>query len=397
MGSKTAHRAVLLVTDWFEPRFNQGVARFARERGWYLSLEAAYSRELPHGWRGDGCIAMIGGAATAKFVKSLGVPTVSTSQSWPSARLPIVDDDNLAVGRMAARHFLERGYRHLAYCTPGMNQVAIDRLAGFAGEAAKTRVHVAELLAALTPENAKNWTALRSRLRVALKALPKPCGVFCVDDRLAAMVCDVATEVGVSVPGELSVLGVGNLEIACECSPVTLSSIALDPEAHGYAAAGMLEELFLKKPGDHAPAELPTRLLPPVGVVERASTRGVAVHDPALSRAVARLLENPEEEISADALARHAGIGRQKLYDLFAAEFRCTPGAFVEQARLRLACRLLADPERKLDTVAKESGFGSALRMHRAFLRRFSLSPGRWRKLAAAGKAPGPDVLPAPR
>lgn len=397
MDSKVAHRAVLLVTDWFDERFNRGVARFARERGWYLSLEAAYSRELPHGWRGDGCVAMISSAATAKFVKSLRVPTVGTSSAWPAARLPIVDDDNRAVGRMAARHFLERGYRHLAYCTPGMNPVGRDRLAGFSGEAAKARVRVAELLTALTPENAKNWTALRRSLRGALKALPKPCGVFCVDDRLAALVCDVAAELGVSVPGELAVLGVGNLEIACEGSPVTLSSIALDPEAHGYAAAGMLEELFSKKPGDRAPAEPSVRLLPPVGVIERASTRGVAVHDPALALAVARLFEHPEEEPSADTLARHAGVGRQKLYDLFAAEFRCTPGEFLEQARLRLACRLLADPERKLHAVAKESGFGSSLRLHRAFLRRFSLSPGRWRTLAASGKAPRPEMLPAAR
>ena len=386
-------RSVLLATDWFEPRFNQGVARFARERGWNLSLESAYGRDLPWGWRGDGCVAMVSGAETARFVRSLKLPSVDSSHAHPGLRLPRVNDDDLAVGAMAADFFLSRGYRNLAFCSPGLNPVARDRMTGFTKAAAARGVTVAGLLPS-EKTGSEAWARLRRRLCRDLAALPKPCGVFCVDDRLGAMVCDAAAEVGLSVPGDLAVLGVGNLEMACECSRVPLSSVALDPEAHGYATARLLEEVMDGKHGAWPPSSPTVRLLPPKGVIERASTQGVAAHDPALARAVARLCAHPEENLSIEALAAHAGIGRQKLYELFAAELRCTPGAFAEQVRLRLACRLLADPGKKMSAAAKESGFVSTLRMHRAFRRALGRSPGDWRKQALAGKAPWPGVLP---
>lgn len=386
-------RSILLATDWFEPRFNQGVARFAHERGWHLSLEAAYSRTLPWGWRGDGCIAMVSSAEMARFVRSLKVPTVDSSHAWPALRLPRVRDDDHAIGVLAAEFFRGRGYRYLAFCSPGRNPVTRDRLAGFIKGAATQGVRIAELLPP-TQAGGEDWAALRRRLRRVLPELPKPCGVFCVDDRLGAMVCDVAAESGLTVPGDLAVLGVGNLEMACECSRSPLSSIALDPEAHGHALAALLEKVLDGAFGPWPLRSPPTSLLRPSGVIERASTQGVAAHHPALARAVTRLCTRPEEDLSIAALADHARVGRQKLYELFEAEFNCTPGAFAEQARLRLACRLLADPQRKPLAVAKAAGFGSTLRMHRAFVRVLGQSPGRWRKRAAQGEVGLPEVLP---
>jgi LacI family transcriptional regulator len=336
---------------------------------------------------------MVSSVETAKFVRSLKVPVVDSSHAWPGLRLPRVHDDDMAIGAMAADFFLGRGYRHMAFCSPGRNPVARDRLSGFSRAAVAKGAKVAELLPAM-PGGGEAWAELRRRLRRALPALPKSCGVFCVDDRLGAMVCDVAAEAGLAVPGDLAVLGVGNLEMACECSRVPLSSVALDPEAQGYAAAGLLEEVLGGKYGPWPQRMPPVRLLQPKAVVERASTRGVAAHDPALARAVAHLCAHPAEGLSIHALAAHAGVGHQKLYGLFAREFRCTPGEFAEQVRLRLACRLLGDPGKKLRAVAQESGFGTALRLHRAFGRKLGVSPGRWRKLHAAGRADMPAVLP---
>lgn len=387
-------RSILLATDWFEPRFNHGVARFAREHGWHLSLEAAYGRILPRGWKGDGCVAMVSSPEMAGFVRSLKVPVVDSSHAWPGLRLPRVHEDDGAIGRMAAQYFLERGFRHLAFCSPGHNPVARARRDGFVAAAKGGGAAFGELLPAGASETADSWAGIHQRLTRALLALGRPTGVFCVDDRMSAVVCEIAQREGLDIPGRVSVLGVGNLEIACECSWVPLSSIQLDPEQGGYEAAKLLAEVLDGRHGPWPPERPPVRLLQPQRVVERASTQGVAVHDPHLARAVARLFAHPTEDPSIEELATHARVGRQKLYELFAREFRCTPGEFADQVRLRLACRLLGDPQRKLHAVARDSGFGTTLRMHRSFMRKVGIPPGAWRTLEARGKAPKVGVLP---
>ncbi len=389
--------SILLITDWFDNRFHHGVARFAREHGWHLSLEAAYDRSLPWGWQGDGAVAMVSSEETAKFVRSLKVPVVDSSHAWPGLRLPRVHEDDEAIGGMAARYFLERGFLQLAFCSPGRNPVACSRRDGFAAAAKAAGAAFLELLPAGAKDaadEAGSWVGIRHRLTRSLAGLGRPTGVFCVDDRTAAMVCEIAKNGRLDIPGRVSVLGVGNLEIACECSWVPLSSIQVDSERGGYEAARLLQEVLDGKHGRWPLKMPPVRRMAPAGIVERASTQGVAAQDPHLARAVARLFAHPTEDLSIQALAAHAKVGHQKLYELFAREFRCTPGEFSERIRLRLACQLLADSPKKLCAVAQESGFGSTLRLHRAFMRKLGASPGRWRKSHAAGQAQVPAILP---
>lgn len=387
-------RSILLVTDWFDLRFHQGVARFAREHGWRLSLESAYGRALPWGWRGDGVVAIISSEETAQFVRSLKVPVVDASQSWSKLRLPRVHEDDAAIGRMGAEFFLERGFRQLAYCSPDDNPVHRVRRDGFRQAAKAGGAALVELVLRDKTSGDKTWQAIRDDAAKKLRALDRPTGLLCVDDCSAALVCDIAKEEGVDIPGRLAILGVGNLETACECSWVPLSSIQLQTEQSGHEAARMLEEILSGKHGRWPQKSPPTRMLAPVGIIERASTQGVAAQDERLARVVQHMYAHPVEEAPVESLAAIARVGNRKLYELFAEEFQSTPAAFFEQVRLRAACRLLADPARKMRVVAKEAGFGTTLRLHRAFMRCVGMPPGRWRKLEARGKAPKVAVLP---
>lgn len=385
-------RSILLVTDWFDARFQHGVARFAREHQWRLSLEAAYARQLPRGWKGDGCVAMLSSPETAGFVGKLGVPVVDSSHAWEGWRLPRVHEDDAAIGRVAAQFFLGRGYRQLVYFAFGDGPVGRARRDGLraAAKAAGAGFHDLTPTAGVAQGSAQGpW------LVAQLRAFTEPVGVLCVDDSVAAKVVETAKAQNLDIPGRVAVLGVGNLEIACECAWLPLSSIPVDPERIGYEAARLLEEILSGRHGPWPLAKPPVRLMPPGAVIERASTQGVAVRDPRLARLVTRLLGKPAEDLSLDAMARAAGVGRSRLYDLFAAEFRLTPAAFVERIRLRAACEKLADPARKLQAVARETGFGSSLRLHRAFARQMGMPPGAWRKARATGGAcpPVPALL----
>jgi AraC-like DNA-binding protein len=88
--------------------------------------------------------------------------------------------------------------------------------------------------------------------------------------------------------------------------------------------------------------------------------------------------------LSAAALCRHFGISRAQLYRLFESDgglFR-----YVQERRLRRAFRLLASPAggaARLMDIAFDFRFGSDNTFIRAFRRRFGLTPGEVRELAA--------------
>lgn len=380
-------RSILLATDRFDHHFHLGVARFAHEHDWRLSLESAYGRALPQDWRGDGVVAIVESKETAGFVASLKIPTVDAAQAWSGKlRLPRVHADDAAIGRAGAQFFLERGFRHLAFCAPADNPSHRARRDGFRQAAKAAGARFVELL----PRDQASGDSVARQLR----ALGHPTGLCCADDCTAALLCEIAREENVEIPSQVAILGAGNLEAACEYARVPLSSIRFDAEHHGYETARLLEEILA---GQHGPWPLkspPVRLLAPGAVLERASTHGVAAQDERLARVVRHMHAHPGDDASVVALAGLARVGQRKLYELFAQEFNTTPAAFFDRVRLGIACRLLADPGRKLRAVAKEAGFGTALRMHRAFVRQVGVPPGAWRKLHAAGKAPQVTAWP---
>ena len=88
--------------------------------------------------------------------------------------------------------------------------------------------------------------------------------MFCDDDVLAAGLYVAARERGLRVPGDLSVVGFDDLDIARVLDP-PLTTVAADPAALGAAA---FERLLARLAGDDGPAET----LVPVHLVVRGST-----------------------------------------------------------------------------------------------------------------------------
>ena len=78
------------------------------------------------------------------------------------------------------------------------------------------------------------------RLQDWLSRLPRPCGVFAVNDGTGFQVRAACRAAGLSVPRDISIVGVDNDVSLCEAAVPTLSSIQIDFERAGYVAANML-------------------------------------------------------------------------------------------------------------------------------------------------------------
>jgi AraC-like DNA-binding protein len=109
--------------------------------------------------------------------------------------------------------------------------------------------------------------------------------------------------------------------------------------------------------------------------------------DPAVGRALAALHREPCFDWTLDLLAQEAGISRSALTEKFTRYIGQAPMAYLTEWRLELGAEALRSTSRSVQRVALDSGYDSEAAFNRAFKRRFSLPPARYRKEARAAVA----------
>lgn len=110
-----------------------------------------------------------------------------------------------------------------------------------------------------------------------------------------------------------------------------------------------------------------------------------AILDPALSRALLALHDDPRRDWSLPDLAQHCGLSRSALVSRFAALLGSSPMRYLREWRLYLAAEALAGSQGPIITIATEAGYGSEAAFTRAFSRQFGSPPAEWRKRRAGG------------
>jgi len=106
--------------------------------------------------------------------------------------------------------------------------------------------------------------------------------------------------------------------------------------------------------------------------------------DPAVGRALAALHREPAFDWTLDLLAEEASISRSALTEKFTRFIGQAPMAYLTDWRLELGAEALRSTGRSVQRVALDSGYESEAAFNRAFKRRFSLPPARYRREARA-------------
>lgn len=100
---------------------------------------------------------------------------------------------------------------------------------------------------------------------------------------------------------------------------------------------------------------------------------------PKLRKALVSMHEQPREEWSLDALAAVSGMSRSVFAGTFRSVVGCTPGAYLQSWRVRLAQQALLQG-RKLKMIAVDIGYGSEAALSRAFKAQCGVTPREWRQ-----------------
>jgi transcriptional regulator GlxA family with amidase domain len=106
-----------------------------------------------------------------------------------------------------------------------------------------------------------------------------------------------------------------------------------------------------------------------------------------VSRALAEMHREPAREWTLVDLARESGVSRSVLTERFARFLGVSPMTYLTDWRLELGAEALRTTSRSVQRVALDVGYESEAAFNRAFKRKFSSPPARYRRESRAQPA----------
>ena len=180
-------------------------------------------------------------AAAYEEIKRLKVPTVILGhRGLFCSDFANVETDDIAASFAMTKHLVDLGHKRIAYFTgPTVSPSAQERYEGYRRALRESNIEMDDRLVF----NA--GSTIEEGEKAALQMLnenPKATAVQAVNDLVAIGVADVLLNQGVSIPGEISAAGFGNILVS-EYFRVPLTTVRQPKLRLGYAAMELMQAL----------------------------------------------------------------------------------------------------------------------------------------------------------
>ncbi|HEV7942901.1 MAG TPA: LacI family DNA-binding transcriptional regulator [Solirubrobacteraceae bacterium] len=140
---------------------------------------------------------------------------------------PSITVDNLRGGELATSHLLELGHRRIVYLSVGYGPVSSQeyraRLAGYRRALKRSKASIAEQVVRLAPS--LSLEQRREALVEILTSRRRPTAIFAATDQTALELMQLARDLHLDVPEDISIVGFDNIAFAAY-STVALTTIA---------------------------------------------------------------------------------------------------------------------------------------------------------------------------
>ena len=357
----------------------EGIHRYARGRDWHVQVvERAFHkvnvrRQLDF-WQPVGVIAECGSGASELNAEAFGaVPTVyfdaDRAVHGPGCYVAL---DSAKVGALAAEHLLSLDLPHYAFAAFRLPLFwARERCEAFVEAVQRSRRCGVSVF---DPGREQVPDVRQQAMEEWVRSLPRPCGVFAANDYVGEEIANICARMGISVPGDIAILGVDDDEQMSENTMPTLSSIAPDFAHGGYLAAEMLGRLV----DGEGPRNAFLRYEPGT-VVVRQSTRHIAGSCERIADAVEMIRRRACEGISAKDVASYIGVPRRTAEMQFRAATGRSIHQEIDEVRFAKVFALLKNPRQTLDAIPDLCGFSTCVALRKAFKLRTGLSMREWR------------------
>jgi DNA-binding LacI/PurR family transcriptional regulator len=270
----------------FEMQIARSVERACQERGWGLQILDTQGEEPREGLNlkrlgesgARGAIVMpMGGHANLEAIVRLklgGLPIVLIDRGLPGLRVDRVEADHEASAYLASHYLLGKGHRHIQLLTvsPATTSV-VDRICGFeralheAGleGGVRMRLQIDSTRKAEGHQPAQRWLGAFEAVMPVLRSEQR--GAFVAESEYAAWgVYEACRELGLHVPQDVSIIALGDSELARAMSP-PLTGVEQRPDEIGRRAVEFLEERVMRPRVEIEPRHIRV----PVELIERGS------------------------------------------------------------------------------------------------------------------------------
>jgi LacI family transcriptional regulator len=371
---------------WSESAHHCGIERYAREAGWVLRSAPVHRPDLLASWKCDGIICQLHRSAKdfVAAVRGVRVPKVELAGYVDDLEAPIVKPDYRAVGRLAAEHFIDRGFRDFAFLGPtDKRPVAYDLRKGFEEHLSSIGVPT-HIISTQDQESDdpyqgydnENWRTLWSAIGGKVSDLPKPVGLLVWHIDSVVDLVEGCWELGFLIPEQVAIVSLSGVESPWIASPISVSCVELDYETQGYQAAALLDQLM---DGDPPPKE--PNLIPPVRLTVRESSDTVAVGHVEVAKAVSFILRNlHRKDLFVPDVVAATKMSPRGLYRVFEEHVGLPIASEIDRLRSEKAMGMLAATSRTLAEIAEACGYQDTNHLKRSVKRRTGLTPTAYRR-----------------
>jgi LacI family transcriptional regulator len=201
-------------------------------------------------------IILLSSSLLPREAASATIPCVMIGEvDNPPRELAQVHVDNFAAGRDLAEHLWGLGHRAIAYLAPGAHpRVSRQRFQGMKSVWIKrqidpNRIHPAQFDSSAAASD-------REQIRRTVGALmngvrPRPTALICETEYVAAFAAQALVEMGVPVPGQVSLVAVGDTPQLADLLSPALTTIRLPVEELAEAAIDLLYDMHDDEDSDN--------------------------------------------------------------------------------------------------------------------------------------------------
>lgn len=321
----------------------------------------------------DGCIGTFHELVDQPLVDKIlaaGKPVINM-RPYPDPRVAVVCCDEFAIGHLAFEHLHSLGLKHFAALQTPWADFVHQRVGGFVQTAGKAGFQVH-----LSPDNPPLYVIAEEhpRLKAWLEELPKPVGLFCTVIYPAMAALRACRAAGLTVPEEVSVVGVDRDDLLCNMLRPKLSTIDTGAFRIGYEAASLAMQMLRGRPCPKKPL-----IFPPGEVIVRQSTNVLAIENADLAAAVRFIGQFACKGIGVKDILAHVPVSRRVLERRFKQVLGRTLHDEIIRVRIQEARKLLAQTNLTILEVSLRCGFSTLSDFCKVFKIHTGLTPREYR------------------
>ncbi len=375
-------------------RLIRGIAKYARLHGpWLFNRQPMFNqyqtgskiskselKTLPQfkKFNPDGIIANnVNNKEQFDHILNMGVPMVIIGDYIPeetSSRFIRIYGDTEAIGKLAAEHLLDRGYKNYAFCGYDFINWSHARGNGFSKVLAENGFQTHYYVQPKSPSK-RRWENEQYIMAKWLQSLPKPVGVMACNDDRAQQVIEACKIENLHVPEQVSVLGVDDDEFVCDLTEPPLSSVFLNNEKAGFEASILLHKMMEDE-------NFPNQeiIVAPTHIATRQSTEILALDDPQVALAVRYIRQHCKELIQVSDVVNVVALGRRTLEERFNKIIGRSIFNEIIRYRINKISEALLESNKSISEVALDFGYSSEAHISRYFKRIQGVTPLEYRK-----------------